>query len=263
MSLPWLIKYSGRSPVLNGGTDDLSLSFTTPACDDAYDFAVNVRLTWSPAGRRRQGRPEPSEWEYVAGLVRDLIRTEARSHSPFEPGAAETAVNSALTRLFARIAHQGQVRAIWSGRAEFDAVEEVRMLQQERSKALYQLETEAATAHQQTAYTREVRLAWENFLAEATKSWYARYAAQLTERPEAVADVLAAMLDDREKTATHFLRNLDAMASAHERSNVFDMVVRSDRALRHVMQVLGLTVPPLDPDPLLEPLVASAAGSEG
>ncbi|MEV0594859.1 hypothetical protein [Nonomuraea cavernae] len=250
--MPWLVNYCMRTSDPRGADDNVPLSFTTPAHGDSYDFDVTVRLSWTSAGKRQAASPRAVEWDYVTNQVRGCVRTKARAFSPFQPGEAEVAVNKALDRLFIDLPRQ-QVLLTWSGKAEISSVADIRNLQQKRVKELYQIDSDLVAARLRAEQTHELRLAWEAFLTEATTSWYARYAVQLAENPKKVAEVLATMLEDRENTAARFLNKLDAMVTAHERSNVFDMVIGSDSALRQVMQVLGLSVPPRDPDPLLGP----------
>ncbi|MEV4455161.1 hypothetical protein [Microbispora sp. NPDC049633] len=252
MSVVWLIRYA--LPGIEEGTAPNvgQFFFDAPARGDVFDFNVTVSLCWSANGRYRQAGPDASERDHVEGLVRAEARAVVRKHSPYHSEDAEREVNGALGDLLSGLStHDRRVLMRWTAQAEVRPCTEVRELLRERARRLYQVDCEVAEAKRRAETAEEVRLAWERFLAGARRSDLTRYAVRLAEQPQAKAAIIAEMLDKGEDTAAHFIDKLDKLVSSHRQGDVYELIVRSESALRSAMTALGLPVPPLDPDPLL------------
>lgn len=249
----WLIRYNVRTPEIEDMGDLPEMSFSAPAKDGVYDFDITVHTSWAATGARRShARPDPDERDHICRRIRAETRTIAHEHSPFSPGEAEQDINVRLDRALREMTnHDNRVLLRWSACAEVSLSEEVRQLQRERTRRLHQIESDAAAVELQARKAEDARLAWERFLAQASQSRYVRYAMRLAEQPHVTAQVVAEMLDDNQETAAHFLDRLDKLVTAQQRSNVYDLVVGSESALRDAMRALGLPVPPIDADPFL------------
>ncbi len=248
----WLIRYSVPAGGLETAENLSEFSFTAPARGDVFDFDVTVCLSWSASGRRWQGGPDAAERDHVQGRTRAEIRAIARRHSPYHSEDAEREVNDVLGDLLEGLStHDRRVILRWTAQAEVRPCEELRALQRERARRLYEIDCEVAEAKRRAETAEEIRAAWERFLTGARRSELTRYAMRLAERPQAKAEIIAEMLDKSEDTAAHFIQKLDKLMTLHQRGNLLELLLGSETALRSAMTALGLPVPPLDPDPLL------------
>ncbi|MEN3534306.1 hypothetical protein AAH991_04255 [Microbispora sp. ZYX-F-249] len=248
----WLIRYSLPAGGLDTAENVSEFSFTAPARGDVFDFDVTVTLSWSARGRRWQGGPDTGERDHVQGRLRAETRAIARRHSPYHSEIAEREVNDALGKLLGELpTHDRQVILRWTAQAEVRPCEDLRALQRERARRLYEIDCEVAEAKRRAETAEEIRAAWERFLTGARRSELTRYAMRLAEQPQARAEIIAEMLDKSEDTAAHFIQKLDKLMTLHERGNLLELLLGSETALRSAMTALGLPVRPLDPDPLL------------
>lgn len=248
----WLIRYHAPAGDLDTSESVNEFSFTAPARGDVFDVDVTVTLSWSASGRRRQAGPDAAERDHVQGRVRAETRAITRRHSPYHSESAEREVNDALNVLLRELpVHDRRVLLRWTAQAEVRPCEELRSLQQERARRLYEVDCEVAEAKRRAETAEEVRAAWERFLTGARTSELTRYAMRLAEQPQAKAEIIAEMLDKSEDTAAHFIQKLDKLMTLHKRGNLLEFLLGSETALRSAMTALGLAVPPLDPDPLL------------
>ncbi|GIH60827.1 hypothetical protein [Microbispora siamensis] len=248
----WLIRYSVPAGGVETAENVTEFSFTAPARGDVFEFDVTVSLCWSAAGRRWQGGPDTTERDHVQGRVRAETRAIARRHSPYHSENAEREVNDALGDLLRELpTHDRRVILRWTAQAEVRPCEELRALQRERARRLYEIDCEVAEAKRRAETAEEIRAAWERFLTGARRSELTRYAMRLAEHPQAKAEIIAEMLDKSEDTAAHFIQKLDKLVTLHQRGNLLELLLGSETALRSAMTALGLAVPPLDRDPLL------------
>lgn len=253
--MSFLIKQFNFAPDPSPPRESDILTFPSPAHGEAFDFAVTVRLSQLPDGRRSQPMPDREEIGRVRALVQQTVRVATRKHSIFEPAVAEKAVNEVLD---GRLAEASRIdRAIicrWSGRAELELPEEVKEIRRAHLVHMHQIEAQAEATKLRVKKLRESSAAWEQLLSEATRSSFARYAIRLTGDSDATADIFEKMLDARRKDAEELLELVAKIVDAQRAASVYDLVLASDSALRGAFERLGVPLPPANPDSLFAPL---------
>lgn len=246
--MTWLIKQI-QSPQPERESDT-ALTFETPAEGDGFAFQVTVKCARLAGGRKHErGVWIDSEEELVQvhDLITDVVRKVCRAHSPFQPGAAEKAVNRDVD---AALAAHSSLRSRWTVRVRVNLTDEVRELQRAAQIRQRQIVADAEAVTLRVQRLQELSDVSERFLTSAEGRWIARYAVRLAQHPESAAEIVAQMLDERQQHAERLVRLVNDMSSAHQQADIFELVIASEGALRHALKQLGVDVPPLESDSL-------------
>ncbi|MGV9309529.1 hypothetical protein ACWDLG_39695 [Nonomuraea sp. NPDC003727] len=253
--MSFLIKQFNLAPEPSLPVESDVLVFSSPAQGEAFDFAVTVRLSQLPTGRRNQSTPDRAEIGRVSALVRQTVRTATRDHSIFELAAAEEAANEALDHRLTEAPHiDPAIICRWGGKAELGLPEEVKEIRRAHLVHMHEIEAQAEATKLRVKKLRESSAVWEELLSEATKSSFARFAIRLTENGDAAADIFEKMLDTRREDAEELLKLVAKIVDAQRAASVYDLVLASDSALRGAFERLGVPLPPADPDSLFASL---------
>ncbi|GLW07859.1 hypothetical protein Misp01_29890 [Microtetraspora sp. NBRC 13810] len=233
--------------------DTSVLDFETPALGDGFAFHIVVRCVHE-AGSRRQGRGirEAVEEERAKAhdVARKVVRQVCRCHSPFEPGPAEMELNE---RIDAAFAEHSTLRGRWTVHAEVGLTDAVRQHQRETLLEQQKLASHGETVKLRLKEMQALTAAGEQFLSSAGEQWITRYAVRLAQQPEAAADIVVQMLDERHKLAEQFVKLVNDVSAAHKQADLYDLAIASEGALRHALKQLGVDVPPLESDSLFPP----------
>lgn len=267
----------GELVTINDEVDDWS--FTTPALGEAHDFTVQTHCSWSvsrsavSADRVNDVRRElrdalATARSGIGRRVEDEVRRLARQYPPYRASEAEREIGREIEtcmndgdvrcRIALRIGVADPVRtelqAFWSRRMELDLNLDYSQHKAER--------------------LREVQEAWAAVLASGltdldavlggrdatspidsmpTQPWTAPWALLLAEQPVGVAQVLDDMLQKRIGQGEELLAKLSTVVRQHQDVDAYDVAVRSDAALRRIMQGLGVPVPHILPSDTQEP----------
>ncbi|MEU8277551.1 hypothetical protein ACFYOK_18125 [Microbispora bryophytorum] len=228
--------------------EETELEFETPALGDGFTFQVVIRCV-REAGGRRHDRAFWSDVEEEQVRAHDLVRRVARDvcrrHSAFSPGQAERETSESINAAFA--AHP-TLRGRWSVQVHVNLSDEVRSLQREAQMRMQKIISEGEAVALRLQKIQELTGISEGLLSSATGQWIARYAVRLAQQPEAAADVVAQMLDERQERAERLVKLVDEMVAVHQQAGIFDLVIASEGALRHALKQLGVDVPPLESD---------------
>lgn len=253
--MSFLLKHFNATPEPPVPEKSDILSFPSPALGEAFDFAVTVRLSRLPNGRRSQWTADQEEISRVGDLVRETVRATTRKHSIFEPAAAEGKVNEALgDRLTEASRTDAAIISRWGGKAELALPEEVKEIRRAHMIHMHEIKAQAEATKLRVEKLRESTAVWEELLSEATESSFARYAIRLTENSDTAADIFEKMLDARREDAQELLTLVSKIVGAQQAAGVYDLVLASDSALRKAFERLGVPLPSVDPDSLFAPL---------
>ena len=239
--MTWLIKRFDNPSAGVVAKDETTLTFETPALGDGFTFQVKVRCVRRAGGRGQDVWTGTKEERGKAHeLLNAVIRRTCRRASAFSPDVAEEAANRAVADEFAR---HPTLRNRWTVQIQVGPSDEVRKLQRETQLGQQKIITEADA---DTIRLRKIDELSEGFLASAESRWIARCAVRLAQDPDAAAEVIAQMLNERHRLAEHLVTLVNEASAAHHRADIYNLVLASEGALRHALKQLGVQVPPPD-----------------
>lgn len=237
-----------------------TFTLTTPAQDDAFDFAVSVLVKWevrgtAPGEPLRQADPEELE-RFIASsrrgmreVIEERVRPVARRFPPYRAAEAESEIARELQACF----HDGDLQA--RVRVRVDVTEPVREELRKVWIARLHVDAKGDMRKDDVRLTSELQDIWHEVLRKgltefgevdiARASWIAPYALALTEEPEHAASYLQLMLDKRIGNAVELLDNLSKIVLSGDHVDALEIAFQSDSALRAVLRELG--VPMGDP----------------
>lgn len=255
----WRALTSRPASSLIGPGDIDVFHFDTPSLGDAYDFRISVRCEWADRPSGPHGR-RPRFWRRNAALtearhdvkvrLQDQIRPIIRRIPPYRPAEAEEAVKDAIresleTEEFICTVTvcvspaepvRKQLEEYWLNRMEL-------AMHGDRSEALVE-------------QLRTLRAKWQRFLAEGFETgddpdrrrvaWLVPDAVTLAENSSDVAGTVRSVMDQRKEAATRLVDDLRDDVSEHDELDLLRFVVHHDTALRRIMDLLGLPLPPAD-----------------
>jgi len=233
--------------------EDDVLVVDTPSLDDAFDFRVSVRITWTTVGGTEEELASHVQLfrPHVHRLVRREIRAAVRGVAPNGAEQAEGLVNNALGCL-ADTSQFTDSGITWAVHAHVGLPDPVRSGLQERWLSVLRQEAEHDLTLLRIRHLRALVAEWKKLLDEDLGIKPAPYLAgrlvRLAAHPHEIAATMDALTADRVALNDQMLRVVrDAMAR-HQHLGVFEFVTTYDLALRQVMDfVNGLEQPfPLD-----------------
>lgn len=221
--------------------------FPSPAAEPAYDFTVKVRYRRAMAVNRGSSWwLDERELERTREIVRETARHVSRNCSIFHPGEAERLINGELDRRLAD--GQGRDRVPWAASVEVAVPDEVREMMRKEIRERYLIESHARADEVRLNTTEQLRRRWAELLANAAREPLAPHAFELAENPEGIAKVLRDVLEGRQADVDKWLGLVSKIVEAHKSAGVLELVVESDTVLRKTMEMMGIELPPLDPD---------------
>ncbi|MFG1947524.1 hypothetical protein [Nonomuraea sp. NPDC048826] len=235
-------------PISEDDMDATELEFETPALGDGFTFRVEIRCMPAVGGSRHHRglwSDATEEKAQAQGLARQVVRDVCRRHSAFLPGEAEAESNQRISSVFAS---HSTLQGRWSVRVYVNLSEEAGNLQREAQIRKHQIISEAEEKALRLQKIQELKGISEGLLSSATDHWIARYAVRLAQHPDAAADVVAQLLDERQERAERLVKLVNEMVDVHQQAGIFDLVIASEGALRHALKQLGVDVPPLESD---------------
>lgn len=247
---PMLYHVQLNEPEAEPPVDIEPFVLTAPAKGDAYDFSVTLLRTATSAGKSARALldDEVPEAEAVLQRACQEVRVITRQFDITEAGAAERAANEKLQSISG--AMTGVYR--WTVRAEVNVPDEVRQLNRDSHRKLHGIRSDAAAALLHISSTDEVRQKWQEFLAAVEGSARVVHAIQLAAAPEQLPQIIADLDKQRQQGAQKLLDTVDKIMQSYEKVDMLDFVVRNESVLRSTLELLGLPVPPLEDDTLLE-----------
>jgi hypothetical protein len=221
----------------------------SPARGDAYDFSVTLFRTATSVGRRARAlfNDDVPEAEAVLQRACQEVRPITRRFEITEAGAAEQAANEKLRSISGLMT--GVYR--WTVRAEVNVPEEIRQLNRDAHRKQHDIRSDAAAALLQIKSTDEVRQKWQEFLAAVEGSARVVHAIQLAVSPEQLPQIIAELVEQRQRGAQELLGNIDRIMQSYQAVDMLDFVASNETVLRNTLELLGLPVPPLEDDSLL------------
>ncbi|MFI5915684.1 hypothetical protein [Dactylosporangium sp. NPDC051541] len=236
-----------------------TVTFTTPAKGDSYEFTVNVDLCFCATGAAAAERLDAK----LDGRLPDLIaevkaaaRPIAREFPPFRPGVAEPrvarAIQQATEAALAGVPDEDGVYLTCSARSRVDMPEEVRQLQRLALAEQVKFESRYEQSEQSAQRLGELREVWSKFIRDGLPSWVTPYALAMAQQPAQVAPLLFKLRDDRKAEAAKLVDAVAAVAAGHERMDLLEFALATDSALSKTYELLGIAAPPDGSDSLFD-----------
>jgi hypothetical protein len=258
----------GRGELVTLDSDVDNWSFTTPALGEAHAFSVQANCSWSvsrPAVsaeqvgdvRRALRTALDGARAGIQRRVEDEVRRLARRYPPYRAAEAELVIGRQIEtcmgdgdircRIALRIdvsdAVRTELQAFWSRRMELDMNLDYSQHKADRIHEVQQSWTRVLSSGLTDLEASFGGTTSSGVGSTSVQPWMAPYALLLAERPTDVAEVMDGMLAKRIGQGRELLADLAKVVRQHQEVDAYDVAVRSDAALRSVLQGLGVPVP--------------------
>jgi hypothetical protein len=258
----------GRGELVTLDSEVDGWSFTTPALGDAHEFSVQAHCSWSVSRtalsaeevedvRRELHTILDTARVSIKRRVEDEVRHLARQYPPYRAAEAEQDIGRQIEtcmsdgevrcRITLRIdvadAVRKELQAFWSQRMELDMNLDH---SQHKAKRIHEVQQAWATVLSSGLTDLEASFGvttHDGVDTTTVQPWMAPYALLLAEQPVEVAQVMDGMLAKRIGQGRELLADLAKVVRQHKEVDAYDVAVRSDVALRNVLQGLGVPVP--------------------
>ncbi|MEV0565881.1 hypothetical protein [Dactylosporangium sp. NPDC050588] len=228
-----------------------SVTFTTPAKGDSYDFSITVDLCFCATGVVAPARLDAKLDARLPDLTAELMtsaRPIARDFPPFRPGAAEPpvsrAIQQAVEAALAGVPDEDGVYLSCSARVRVDMPAEVRELQRLALAEQVKFESRYEQSEQSAHRLGELREVWSKFINDGLPQWVTPYAMAMAQQPAQVAPLLFKLRDDRKDEAAKLVDAVAAVAAGADRMDLLEFALATDSALSKTYEILGIASPP-------------------
>ncbi len=237
-------------PVTATANDTVPVVFTTPAKGDAYHFSVTADLCFCATGTLSVTRLNEKIQARIPDLTAEIkaaARPVAREYPPFRPGAAEPriaeAVQRAVSHALAGTPDEDGAALECTARVRVDMEQEI--LEMQRLAVAEQVKFEARYEQSEQAAQRlgELRDVWARFIGDGLPDWTTPYAVLMAQQPHQAAVTLFKMREDRKNEAAQLVDTVAAVSAGHERMDLLEFALATDRALSRTYELLGIAPP--------------------
>ncbi|WP_133884097.1 hypothetical protein [Glycomyces sp. NRRL B-16210] len=227
-----------------------TFAFETPSKGDAYDFLVAADLCFCATGMLSTGSLDAKIRDRVPAIlaeVKSVARRTGRDYPPFRPGAAEpemtTAVQQAVETVLAGIPDEEGAVLTCTVKVRVDMPEVVREMQRLAVADQVKFEARYEQSEQTAQRLGELREVWTTFIRDGLSQWETPYAIHMAQQPEQATATLYKMRGDRKQEASELVEVVGAVGAGHEKLDLLDFVLASDRALRQTFELFGIARP--------------------